>query len=216
MPPVLSKGGAASKLSATEPASVWAPSPETNCQQTEIKVSQWDETNTQEGRRTLKDTEQVGSTPTSEHYCGYATPKSRGWVVHPILMSLPKSLSAFRNCNVSFNVRQNCLLLLKDQQNGPWLCFQGKLYDWNILTLDCWAVYIFIICFLFCPVVPFEHIQVNISPARSRSFFPIVPWILRSGVSWLSILDMKHVLAWLACKNKFESSQEFSVKQFPL
>lgn len=116
MPPVLSKGGAASKLSATEPASVWAPSPETNCQQTEIKVSQWDETNTQEGRRTLKDTEQVGSTPTSEHYCGYATPKSRGWVVHPILMSLPKSLSAFRNCNASFNARQNCLLLLKDQR----------------------------------------------------------------------------------------------------
>lgn len=104
----------------------------------------------------------------------------------------------------------------KLESNGPWLCFQGKLYDWNILTLDCWAVYIFIICFLFCPVVPFEHIQVNISPARSRSFFPIVPWILRSGVSWLSILDMKHVLAWLACKNKFESSQEFSVKQFPL
>lgn len=59
----------------------------------------------------------------------------------------------------------------KLESNGPWLCFQGKLYDWNILTLDCWAVYIFIICFLFCPVVPFEHIQVNISPARSRSFF---------------------------------------------
>lgn len=40
MPPVLSKGGAASKLSATEPASVLAPSPETNCQQTESGQSE--------------------------------------------------------------------------------------------------------------------------------------------------------------------------------
>ncbi|TNN77023.1 hypothetical protein EYF80_012661 [Liparis tanakae] len=30
-------GGAASVLSATEPASVWAPSPETNCQQTRVR-----------------------------------------------------------------------------------------------------------------------------------------------------------------------------------
>lgn len=66
MPPVLSKGGAASKLSATEPASVLAPSPETSCQQTESQVSHSHETNTQEGRTHLKDMEQVGSRPTSE------------------------------------------------------------------------------------------------------------------------------------------------------
>lgn len=47
MPPVLSKGGVGSKLSATEPASVWAPSPETNCQQMEIQVSQRDKTKSQ-------------------------------------------------------------------------------------------------------------------------------------------------------------------------
>lgn len=52
MPPVLSKGGAASKLSATEPASVWAPSPDTNCEQAENQVSQRDELNTQEGKKT--------------------------------------------------------------------------------------------------------------------------------------------------------------------
>lgn len=78
MPPVLSKGGAGSILSATEPASVWAPSPETNCEHTESKVRGMRQTLTV--KSTQNDTEQVGRRPTSEHYCVYTAPYSRaGW-----------------------------------------------------------------------------------------------------------------------------------------
>lgn len=75
MPPVLSKGGAGSILSATEPASVWAPSPETNCEHTECQVRGMRQTFT--GKTTQKHTEQVGSRPTSEHYCVYTKMYSR-------------------------------------------------------------------------------------------------------------------------------------------
>lgn len=103
MPPVLSKGGAASKLSATEPASVLAPSPETNCQQTASQVSQRDETNTQEERTHLKDADASGQqTHVRDRLCLHFTAVN-GWVEYPILMTLPKGLSAFMDDNVWLN-----------------------------------------------------------------------------------------------------------------
>lgn len=45
MPPVLSKGGAGSKLSATEPVSVWPPSPETSWE-SQSQISHADKANT--------------------------------------------------------------------------------------------------------------------------------------------------------------------------
>lgn len=63
MPPVLSRGGAASKLSATEPASVWAPSPETSCQQRERRGRSEGTKQTLEGEGSgPKDPEQVPHT----------------------------------------------------------------------------------------------------------------------------------------------------------
>ena len=96
MPPVLSKGGAASVLSATDPASVLAPSPETSCQPSNHSgVRQRNETNTQTKVFTERHGASGQQTPVTALLCLHYS-VLKGWVVYPVLLSLPLGLAAER------------------------------------------------------------------------------------------------------------------------
>lgn len=109
MPPVLSKGGAASVLSATDPASVLAPSPETSCQPSnQSGVSQRNETNTQTKVFTERHGASGQQTPVTALLCLHYS-VLKGWVVYPVLLSLPLGLAAER-----IEYRLQCLIKRKN------------------------------------------------------------------------------------------------------
>lgn len=168
MPPVLSKGGAASKLPATEPPSVWLPSPETSCRHTEKTPSQSD-------TRTLRRTMRGCSTP-CQRAAAVFTPRRVSaaspfhftvWEPISLQQSVVTRWRRTAQCRGACSWRKACVQI--------WLCFH-KVRK-NRLPVDHDCVYrghsttdtiqqltrLHFDIFLSCPALPFVSTMVWLS-----------------------------------------------------